>query len=695
MSVHVDYLPDLVKVACAVTARGWPVLAIRHGTKQPVHGGSVLPNHGDHWLRSPQQVVAAWENAGDPWTGTVGCQFAALTGQPNPEGLCLVALDADVDGDWTRLDDLLAQAGPDAIEWAATTLRAEHSPDRAHLWGVVRAPSPTTGKLAAGIEWRGAGGYVLLIGALHPSGSRYAMTQAAEPLPVPPSLLAIAAPPPTTAQVAEPSRVVEPVAVAERGGAFDRVLAALGSRVAHRRSDGSVQAHCPGPTHRDDDQRPSLSVRDGGDRVLLKCFVGCPTEDVVATLGLTMADLFDAPGVVVEVEAARVDHMEVEGLWVPATAFKTRLVDRLLFRLADRAAQDEIEAAEVANAPDKWLAGDVVLDTPVVSPIWGPSGSPYTASGQSTLLAGPDGTGKSTICCHYAKARLGLPGWGETMLGEPVEALRADQAVLYIAADRPVQIFEGFGRGMTEAMREVLHERLAFWPGPPPMDLATRAGQQWLLRKVQQVNAGLVFFDSRKDVGDVMDPREVTRLNRLLKHLDADGVEVFIPHHNIQTADKLSKPPELTQVKGLREVFSGMGSVLMIKGAPGSEFVTLHQVKPVRELHPPVRLRIDMAGGRVLAAPLAAFGTKPGEAVLDLSVAGSAPTEAEQRRDRLRAVFTEHADPQGWAPAKALLQALGAARLDREFAGLTAKEGGPIESNKARAGQSAYRWVDQ
>lgn len=47
------------------------------------------------------------------------------------------------------------------------------------------------------------------------------------------------------------------------------------------------------PAH--EDRAPSLSVRKGNTGVILKCHAGCPTEDVVAALGLTMAELFDEP----------------------------------------------------------------------------------------------------------------------------------------------------------------------------------------------------------------------------------------------------------------------------------------------------------------------------------------------------------------------------------------------------------------
>ena len=57
-------------------------------------------------------------------------------------------------------------------------------------------------------------------------------------------------------------------------------------------SNGSYKGPCP--TH--GDRKPSLSVSEGDDgRVLIKCFAGCATEEVVAALGLEMKDLFETP----------------------------------------------------------------------------------------------------------------------------------------------------------------------------------------------------------------------------------------------------------------------------------------------------------------------------------------------------------------------------------------------------------------
>jgi hypothetical protein len=48
------------------------------------------------------------------------------------------------------------------------------------------------------------------------------------------------------------------------------------------------------PSHQD--RCPSLSVKAGDDgRVLVHCFGGCATLEVVGALGLAMRDLFDAP----------------------------------------------------------------------------------------------------------------------------------------------------------------------------------------------------------------------------------------------------------------------------------------------------------------------------------------------------------------------------------------------------------------
>ena len=55
--------------------------------------------------------------------------------------------------------------------------------------------------------------------------------------------------------------------------------------------DGRWSARCP--AH--DDKSPSLSIRDTGEKILIHCFVGCDSEDVLTAVGLTWKDLYPDP----------------------------------------------------------------------------------------------------------------------------------------------------------------------------------------------------------------------------------------------------------------------------------------------------------------------------------------------------------------------------------------------------------------
>lgn len=67
---------------------------------------------------------------------------------------------------------------------------------------------------------------------------------------------------------------------------IDEALARLDG-VSH--AGKSYKALCPAHG----DKTPSLSVKEGDDgRVLLHCFAGCGVDEIVAAMGLHMADLF-------------------------------------------------------------------------------------------------------------------------------------------------------------------------------------------------------------------------------------------------------------------------------------------------------------------------------------------------------------------------------------------------------------------
>ena len=81
---------------------------------------------------------------------------------------------------------------------------------------------------------------------------------------------------------------------------------------ARRVGAGRWLARCP--AH--DDRNPSLSIGTGHDgRVLLRCWAGCRTSDILAALGLTPKDLFPSgspPSAAEIARAAREDEVEAE-----------------------------------------------------------------------------------------------------------------------------------------------------------------------------------------------------------------------------------------------------------------------------------------------------------------------------------------------------------------------------------------------
>ena len=60
-----------------------------------------------------------------------------------------------------------------------------------------------------------------------------------------------------------------------------------------RARNGRYSARCPGPLHKRGDKNPSLSIKELPDgKILINCFTGCSTKDVLTAAGLTFKDLF-------------------------------------------------------------------------------------------------------------------------------------------------------------------------------------------------------------------------------------------------------------------------------------------------------------------------------------------------------------------------------------------------------------------
>src|SRR5579863_5777318 len=114
--------------------------------------------------------------------------------------------------------------------------------------------------------------------------------------------------------------------------AFDLVRRKLEDHGCQVKGSGrELSAQCP--AH--EDRNPSLSVTNGNSRVLMRCHAGCDIDDVLATLGLTRADLFDdKPGTGIRDEHVAIyEYVDETGellfqvLRMPGKQFRQRVPD--------------------------------------------------------------------------------------------------------------------------------------------------------------------------------------------------------------------------------------------------------------------------------------------------------------------------------------------------------------------------------
>src|SRR5258707_12262407 len=135
------------------------------------------------------------------------------------------------------------------------------------------------------------------------------------------------------------------------------------------------------------------------------------------------------------------------------------------------------------------LAGGGILDEPETPPaLWGGGDAILWAEGESLIIAGPDGTGKTTLAGHLVRARLGIGD--DNVLGMPVAPGKRN--TLYLAMDRPRQARRSLRRLFTTADRDVLDDKLRIWQGPPPADLARWPTMLATLAELAAADTGVV-----------------------------------------------------------------------------------------------------------------------------------------------------------------------------------------------------------
>jgi replicative DNA helicase len=217
-----------------------------------------------------------------------------------------------------------------------------------------------------------------------------------------------------------------------------------------------------------------------------------------------------------------------------------------------------------------------VLDVPTTVPaVWGEGEEILWSEGESLIIAGPSGVGKTTLTGQLLRGRVGLL---DSVLGLPV---KAGGRVLYLAMDRPDQIRRAMHRIFTADERDVLDEACVFWKGPPPRDIGKHP--ETLLEMADAAQADTIIVDSVKDAAiGLVDDEVGASYNRARQLVLADGRQLLELHHVVKRGNGGAAPNTLADVYGSAHLVNGAGSVVMLWGSAGDPIVDFRHLKQPR-----------------------------------------------------------------------------------------------------------------
>jgi hypothetical protein len=249
-----------------------------------------------------------------------------------------------------------------------------------------------------------------------------------------------------------------------------------------------------------------------------------------------------------------------------------------------------VQESEADRAVD---GATFILDVPDGVPaIWGSGNRVLWARGESLMIAGGQGLGKTTIAGQILRAGLGLDN--RPVLGLPVAEFNSN--VLYMAMDRPKQIGRAMARQFGPQDRDVLKERLHVWEGPPPRDLAQNPAL--LARMAAHYGAGVVIIDSLKDAAVRLSEDAVgAQWNRARQHLLAQGCQLLELHHTTKRGPAGAPITGVADVYGSTWLTSGCGSVVLLTGEPGDPILGFRHVKQPAEEVGPYQVLHDQRNG--------------------------------------------------------------------------------------------------
>lgn len=291
-----------------------------------------------------------------------------------------------------------------------------------------------------------------------------------------------------------------------------------------------------------------------------------------------------------------------------------------------------IETAAAATEPERVTdrmidGGAFILDAPTETPsLWGAGEQVVWARGEALMIGGPAGVGKTTLEGQLIEGSL----TGAEVLGMPV--VPTHERVLMLAMDRPMQARRALRRTLAHLGRDLLAERLVFWQGPPPADVAKHP--EVLLELAEKAGADRLFVDSLKDAAIGLSDDEVgAGYNRARQLCLANGVEVVELHHLVKRGSNGAKPNTLADVYGSTWLTAGAGSVVLLWGAAGDPIVELHHLKQPAEEFGPCRIIHDHERGRSEvwhATDLVTLARAAGTAGITAKAAAAAVNDSEK-----------------------------------------------------------------
>lgn len=264
---------------------------------------------------------------------------------------------------------------------------------------------------------------------------------------------------------------------------------------------------------------------------------------------------------------------------------------------------DLVEQRNAQNSRSRHMSGEsFFLDIPEKPPtLWGLGNQILWIDGEPLMIAGDDGTGKSTLAHQLIACRLGIRS---KLLGFSVEP--ADGRIVYLAMDRPEQARRAgarlFPKDFREEHRKDLRDRLAVWQGPLPVDVLRSpvALADWIRQQFGS-DVSEVHADSLKDISSRLSDDAVgSGINSAIQELIARGINWVGLHHQRKANGENKKPDSLADIYGSRWLVAGHGSVLMLvrPGDDNKDVIEIRQLKEPMDKLRPMLAKHDRVNGR-------------------------------------------------------------------------------------------------